>query len=246
MTGDVAAGGFVRGVKHGLSGIALITRPGIRLFVVIPLIINIGLFIVALTAVGMALDYAVDSYLGSWPEWIQGIVWVIFALLSAVVVFFSFSIVANIVASPFNSMLSEAVERHLQGSQQALPFSWARVARDLGRTIPAELRKLLYIGLRALPLLVLSLIPVVNVVAPALWLLFGAWMLCLEYLDCPFGNHSVFFPSALNGMRKRRSLSLGFGLCITVFTLIPVLNFIAMPIGVAGATSMYCRHHANG
>ena len=96
--------------------------------------------------------------------------------------------------------------------------------------------------MRALPLLLLSFIPGLNVTATALWVLFGAWRLCLEYLDCPLGNHRNFFPRVIEEMRERRSMSLGFGLFITVPTLIPLVNFIAMPVGVAGATSLYLAH----
>ncbi len=240
----IGADGFSAGVRHALRGFSLITRPGVRGFVIVPLLINIVLFTLALVGVGNAVDFAVERYLGSWPEWIQSLLWVVFALLAAVLVFFTFSIVANIVASPFNGMLAEAVERHLNPELGALEFSWQRLLRDLGRTLSSELRKLFYIALRALPLLVLSVIPGLNVVAPALWLLFGAWMLCLEYLDCPLSNHSVFFPAVLERMRERRRLALGFGATMTVLTTIPLLNFLAMPIGVAGATSLYCAHVA--
>lgn len=234
--------GLIAGARHALRGFSLITAPGVRAYVIVPLMINIVLFIFALIGVGNALDFAIAQYLGSWPEWIQWLIWLVFALLAAVVVFFTFAVIANIVASPFNSLLAEAVERHLDAQSGAVEFSWSRLLADLKRTLIAELRKLIYIGLRALPLLILSFIPGLNMLAPALWLIFGAWMLCLEYLDCPLGNHGAFFPRVIEEMRARRRLALGFGFTMTILTLIPVLNFIAMPVGVAGATSLYCAH----
>ncbi len=244
-------GGFFDGVRHALRGFGLIRARGVRVFVIVPLLINVVLFAGALIGAGNLLDYFLDRYLHGWPDWIQWLVdllewlvWLLFAALAAVIAFFTFSVVANIIASPFNGLLAEAVEHHLQPGRGAVDTSWRRVLADVRRTLVAELRKLVYIGLRALPLLVLSLIPGLNVLAPALWLLFGAWMLCLEYLDCPLGNHSAFFPRVIDEMRARRPLALGFGLAMTVLTLIPVLNFIAMPVGVAGATSLYCARIA--
>lgn len=234
--------GFVAGVRHALAGFRLITRPGVRAYVVVPLLINVVLFGLALYGVTLAIDLVVERYLGNVWAWLQGLVEILLTVLAVVLVFFSFSIVANIVASPFNGMLAEAVERHLRPHMGAMTFSWRRLLGDVGRTVVAELRKLLYIGIRALPLLVVSIIPGLNLLAPALWLLFGAWMLCLEYLDCPLGNHRAFFPRVLTEMRARRRLALGFGGAVTLITLIPVVNFVAMPIGVAGATSLYCRH----
>ncbi|MEZ5582290.1 MAG: hypothetical protein R3F37_05475 [Candidatus Competibacteraceae bacterium] len=46
-----------------------------------------------------------------------------------------------------------------------------------------------------MPLLVLFVIPGVNVIAPLLWLVFGAWMLALQYADYPMGNHGLRFRS---------------------------------------------------
>ncbi|MGR8918732.1 MAG: sulfate transporter CysZ [Gammaproteobacteria bacterium] len=238
--------GFVEGVRLAASGLRLIAQPGVRVFVAIPLAINVVLFTLALYGASSMLDSLMARYLGSWPEWIQSIAWGLFAILAAVIVFFTFSVVANLVASPFNGMLSEAVERMLDPAQPALEFSWRRVLADLRRTVFAELRKLLYIVLRALPLLLLSVIPGLNALAPPLWLLFGAWMLCLEYLDCPLGNHSVFFPRVVDEMRANRRLALGFGATMTLMTMVPLLNYFAMPAGVAGATRLYVRHIAAG
>ncbi|MBP2261259.1 uncharacterized protein involved in cysteine biosynthesis [Pseudomonas sp. BP8] len=38
---------------------------------------------------------------------------------------------------------------------------------------------------RALALLILSFIPVVNVIAAPLWLIFGVWMMAIQYIDYP-------------------------------------------------------------
>lgn len=241
---SVAQAGLRHGVQHALAGFRLIVQPGVRGYVAIPLAINVVLFVLALYGIGAVFDWALGRFLAGWPEWLQQVLWAVFALLAGVTVFFTFTIVANVVASPFNGLLAEAVETHLLRPGEPLVLSWRRVLREAARSVLAELRKLVYIGLRALPLLVLSVIPMLNLLAPPLWLLFGAWMLALEYLDCPLGNHGRLFPAALAEMRAHRRMSLGFGGCMTLVTLIPGLNFLAMPVGVAGATSLYCAYFA--
>jgi len=42
-------------------------------------------------------------------------------------------------------------------------------------------------------------------------------------------------------LRRRRLLSIGFGAAAASLTMIPVVNFIAMPAAVAGATAMWVR-----
>ena len=241
-----ASAGVVWGARHAMGGFRLLLKPGVRLFVILPLLINTTLFILALSGLGATLDYAVDRYLADWPEWIQWLLWCVFGLLAALIVFFTFALLANVVASPFNSLLAEAVERYLNGQLESAAFSWKNFAREALRSIRAELRKLLYFAVRAIPLVIISIIPVINVVAPPLWIVFGAWMLSLEYLDCPLGNHGRLFPAAVEVLRSKRRLALGFGGCMTVLTLIPLVNFLAMPVGVAGATRMYCEHFAGG
>lgn len=233
--------GIASGVGHALGGLRLIAAPGVRAYVALPLAINVVLFALALWALGAAVDWTLERYLAAWPEWLHGLLWLVFTVIAAGAVFFGFALVANVVASPFNGLLAAAVEAHLGGDVVAAPPGWRTLGREVLRGLGGELRKFLYIALRALPLLLLSLVPGLNLLAPPLWLLFGAWMLALEYLDCPLANHDQPFPSALEHLRAHRGMALGFGAVVTVLTLLPVVNFIAMPVGVAGATSLYVR-----
>ena len=79
----------------------------------------------------------------------------------------------------------------------------------------------------------------INLAAPVLWFLYTAWILVLEYSDYPMGNHGLKFREMRARLRKRRVLGLGFGAATAGLTMIPVLNFIAMPSAVAGATAMW-------
>jgi sodium-dependent dicarboxylate transporter 2/3/5 len=94
-------------------------------------------------------------------------------------------------------------------------------------------------GVAMLSGLLLFLIPGINLAAPFLWLAFGAWMLALEYADCPLGNHGVTFRESRGLIAQRRGVALGFGTVIMGLTAVPGLNLIAMPVAVCGATAMY-------
>ena len=79
----------------------------------------------------------------------------------------------------------------------------------------------------------------VNVAAPFIWFLFTAWMLTIEYGDYPMGNHDIDFKQQREKLRSNRQLAFGFGSGVMVLTMIPVINFLAMPVAVAGATRMF-------
>ncbi len=112
---------------------------------------------------------------------------------------------------------------------------------DWVQALKSEARKISYFLLRAVPLLLLFLIPGINIVAPFLWLAFSAWFLTLEYADYPMSNHGYSFNWQLQRMKRRRMTALGFGGGLTLLMMIPLLNFLAMPAAVIGATRLWCE-----
>ena len=109
------------------------------------------------------------------------------------------------------------------------------------RTVGAEIRKTIYFLLWLIPLVLLTIIPVINVVAPFAWFLFAAWSFSLEYTDSPLGNRGMLFAEIREYNRNNRMRSLGLGTGVFVMTSIPVLNFLAMPVAVCAATKMTTR-----
>ena len=46
---------------------------------------------------------------------LETLIWLFFGVLAALIVFFAFTPVANIVAAPFNALMAEKIEMHLTG-----------------------------------------------------------------------------------------------------------------------------------
>lgn len=229
---------------HGASvlftGLKLLTRSGLRRFVVIPLVINMAIFAIVLWFGMQWFDQFLSNMLPDWLSWAEFILWPLFALSYFLIVFYLFALLINVIAAPFNSLLAEKVEQYLRGEKNTSSNeSNAQLLKEIPRSIGNELSKLLYFLLRSIPLLLLFVIPGINVVAPFLWLLFSAWMLSLEYLDYPLGNHNVSFKTTRMLARQQRITCLSYGAVVTGFTMIPIINFIAMPAAVAGATVLY-------
>ncbi len=238
---------LLAGAGFFTNGLSLITKPGVKKHVVIPLAINIILFAVAIyylfTQYEVLVNYLTPGVPSWMPdfltpiiEWFVGLLWILFAAVVLIIVFFSFTILANIIGAPFNSYLSAAVERHLTGSDPVALE--ANIIKQSFEAIGGELRKMLYLIIWSIALLIITFIPVINIISPFLWALFGAWMLAIEYADYPLGNRGLTFPLIKNTLRNNRSLALGFGGMATLATMIPVVNFLVMPVAVAGATAM--------
>ncbi|MCP4470005.1 MAG: sulfate transporter CysZ [Gammaproteobacteria bacterium] len=234
MIGDVTIG-----IQALARSLRLLNKPGVRVYVVIPLCINLLLF-GALIWYGYSLFNPLVEWMMSFVsdllDFLEWFIWLFFGTLAAVAVFFSFTPVANIVAAPFNALMAEKIEIHLTGKAPSSNVSFAKMALD---AIASQLRKLVYILLWALGLFLVSLIPVINLIAPVLWVVFGSWLLSLEYFDYPMGNHDIVFDEEKRYLRERRGIALGFGGGVMVMTSIPIVNFIAMPVAVAAATLLW-------
>ena len=232
-------GDFIAGIKYLVAGFGLIIKPGIRLYVLVPLLINSLLFAAAIVYGAHLLSDFIEPWLTGWWEWLRWLLWPIFVIVALTVIFFCFSIIANLIAAPFNGFLAAAVEARITGIVQSETGSLSQLPVEIKKALKSEFKKFTYFAIRAIPLLILFLIPFVQLAAPFLWFLFGAWMLALEYMDYPMGNHGIIFPEQRQTMAAKRQLTFGFGIGALVLTLIPVLNFIAIPVAVCGATKLW-------
>jgi len=231
---------YIKGINDCLSGLGLIFKSGIRRYVIIPLLINTALFGGAIYILYQQMDIWLEKLLPDWLHWLEWLIVPLFFLTIILVVFFSFTLVANLISAPFNSYLSASVEQKLTGSKPENLVN-EPVWKTVVRTVGAEIRKTVYFLLWLIPLALLTIIPVINVAAPFAWFLFAAWSFSLEYVDSPLGNRGMLFDEIRAYNRKNRMRSLGLGTGVFVLTSIPVLNFLAMPVAVCAATKMTSR-----
>ena len=233
-TSDIMQGAACLG-----RGVKLIRHPQVRLYVIMPLLINVilfgGLIWFGYQQFSPLVEWLI-SFVPGFLDFLRWIIWLFITMLTAIIVFFTFTPIANIVAAPFNALLSEKIEIMLTGKAISSEISFLTMVKN---SLLSQLGKLLYIALWSLALLLFSLIPLVNFAAPFLWVLFGSWLLSLEYLDYPMGNHDLSFSRQKQLLSSRKGLALGYGGSVMVLTSIPLINFIVMPVAVAGATLLY-------
>ncbi len=235
---------LLSGPDYLREGLKLVLSPGLRLFVLLPLAINLILFI---ALIGFAVDQFsgwLNSLMSGMPGWLSFLdflLWPLFVALLLLMVFFTFTMLANIIAAPFNGFLAEKVEVVVRGTDPFPAFSWSELVAMVPRTLKREVRKLSYFLPRTLGLLILSLIPGLNLIATPLWLLFGVWMMAVQYIDYPADNNKMSWQDMLTWLRAKRWQSLGFGGITYVALLIPFVNLLMMPAAVAGATLFWVR-----
>lgn len=238
-------GNPVKGSGYLLRGFGMLTQPGIRQFVLIPLLVNILLFSGAIWLLVAQFDQWMAYWIGKLPAWLSfldWLIWPLFAVLVLVVVYYGFSLVANLIAAPFNGFLSEKVERMTRGESVA-DEGWKGLLTMVPRALMRELAKMAYYLPRLFLLLIFSFIPVLNVAAPFLWFLFGAWMMAIQYCDYPMDNHKVSFARMKTLLGERKLTSVSFGAMVQIGMMVPVVNLIVMPAAVIGATLYWVEEH---
>src|SRR5690606_12869490 len=192
---------LLRGSGYLREGWQRIRQPGLRRFVVIPLAVNLLLF-AALVSWGIRqFNYWMDRLMPHLPEWagfVEWLLWPLFALVVLLVLFFGFSIVANLIASPFYGFLAEKIAEQERGLGSPAT-GWHEILMMVPRSLGRELRKIVYYLPRLTGLLLLTLIPVVNLLASPLLLLFGVWMMAVQYIDYQGTTSRSAFPTCCAG-----------------------------------------------
>lgn len=238
---------FLAGPAYLLRGFAMLREPALRRYVIIPILINILLIVAVVGLLGWQLAGWLDQWLGGlpgWLAWLETLLWWVAVLLSTLAFCYVFTLLANLIASPFNGLLSARVEKLATGRA---PESGMTLAGEMFDGVRGELRRLRYYGARAFLLAIVSLalffLPPANLLIAPLWFVFGAFMLAFEYLDQPMANRGLTFDAKILQLRSRRWRHLGFGSLVTVMTAVPLANLVVMPAAVVGATLLYLDCH---
>ena len=232
-------GSLVTGAHYLVRGFHALRQRKVWPFVILPLCINLIIFILLSQYLITQGQYWVTQATGWLPDWLDflgKLIWLITSLLILLIWVFCFTLVASFIASPFYGFLSAVVQTQYDGSSPANNRSlWQEVPHALGR----ELSKYAYYLPRLLLLFLLSWIPPLTLVAPFLWFFFAAWMLAIQYLDYPADNQAQPLSTMIATMKNQRLTYLGFGGLISIGMMIPLINLIVMPASVAGATLLY-------
>lgn len=233
-------GSLKDGINYFLEGFKLITKPGLRLYVLIPLLINISLFSFAtwysFSVFGGWLDILI-SKIPDWLSFIEWILWPVFVLTLGTIIFFVFNMIANIIASPFNGILAEKTELYLSNETAIEETGLSEFIHIIPHSIKRELHKLKYYLPRFILLSLLSFIPGVNILV----FLFAAWMMAVQYIDFPMDNHKILFSDMITLIKSRNLSALGFGAVVMFSLMIPILNFIVIPAAVCGASIFWVK-----
>ncbi|MEG9490354.1 sulfate transporter CysZ [Mannheimia indoligenes] len=231
------------GFHYFIYGWKLLLQRQFLPFVIFPILINTLLMVGLIWAFFANIGELLALMLPTWLEWLSFILIPLIFLMILVGFYFAFTTLANFVAAPFNALLAEKVELQLTGEPLG-DMSFGAMLKDVPRMLKREWQKMMYSIPRLIALFVLGFLPVVGqTIVPILTFMFGAWLIAIQYCDYPFDNHKISFQRMRNALTQYRTLNFTFGALVSLFTMLPFVNLVVMPVAVCGATALWVNEY---
>lgn len=227
------------------TGLSLAVSKECRLFVIIPILINLVVLLLGGYLMFQSIYGLLQEYVNMLPQWLSFLSYLIYILLVASLGFvfcYIFSTIATIIASPFYGLLAEKAEGVIRGKSPVYndtDDSLAAIIKDVPRIIKRELQKMGFYLPRVLVCLIITFIPVINIIAPICWFLLAAWMMSIQYVDYAYDNHKISFAQMRHDLGRQRLATFSMGAIISLAMTIPVLNLLIPPAAVCAGTKYY-------
>ncbi len=235
---------FMKGFFYPLqAGRVLRLHPSLIRYIIIPFAINVSVFGLAVYLGISIFQTTVMPLIPQGDAWywviLAWLLWLLAVLITAILVFFTFTAIGVLIASPFNDLLSERTEEALAGKRHEEPFVFRAFLTDVRKIIINEAKKILLFVLGMALLLFLNLIPGLGpILYSILSLLFTIFFLVVEYTGYFLTRKRLTFHDQRRFIFSRPFLMLGFGSGVLCLLAVPFLQFLCIPLAVIGATQL--------
>lgn len=182
-------------------------------------------------------DYLGTGTLGEVAKWIVSL---ILSVLLYFIVNFTFVLIVSIIASPFNDILSNRIEKQMLGEElPSFSESMKGSMSNLVKTIVTESKKVTIILGITMMAAVIGFIPFLS----PLSILLSAIVLSTEFIDFSWSRHNMEFKECRTEYRKN-ILSYSFGgLFFMLLVSIPLVNIIVPSYGTSYFTVLWVKNN---
>ena len=235
---------FSRGFLYPFrAGKFIKNHPGLLKYIVMPFLINVVVFSGAVYWGFSFFNGIVVNYIPQGEAWYWAILsyflWTVAVIVTMVLVFFSFTVIGAIIASPFNEILSEKTEELLSGIHHDEHFVLKVFLRDGMNTVLDESKKIMIFVLLMIMLLPLNILPGGSLPYSFLTVLLTIFFLVVEYTGYVFYRKHLTFREQRRFIFSQKFMMLGFGTGVMGILAVPFLQLCCIPLGVVGATQLW-------
>lgn len=239
--------------------ITFIKNPKLIKYIAIPIAVNIVVAIALYSGLlyfGWQIVDGVEADLTLWlnelianlPQWLSlltyiasGLIAIVRFMLIVILLIATGFVLTQfgvLLGAPWYGQLSEQLEKLRTGKVELIELD---IARDLGRAILYELKKLVLIALVGIPLLAINLFPGVGTLISSI----GSFSLttvivALDFLDSCLERRRLKFRQKLKVVFANFPASGSFGLVCLGLISIPLVNLVTIPLCVASGTLFIC------
>ena len=244
---------MAHGFRMAWRGIAFLGRHHtLWKWAILPTVINNVVFTLAFALFvffyqdiyGLATSFLPQTPPQTWYAWfwvapLRFLGWAIGLLLlltALVVLYLIFLLLGTTIAAPFLDVLAQRVEGLVTERAQEAHATVLGATRTIGASMLDEVKKLTFFLLVQLAFLILALLPVLTPLMAIVATLFIVLFLPLEYAGFAMDHRHLRFAQRRHFIWQHRWLMLGFGAAAFLTLLVPLLNFICLPVLVTGGT----------
>ncbi|MBN1902146.1 EI24 domain-containing protein [Candidatus Sumerlaeota bacterium] len=166
---------------------------------------------------------------------------IFFWLIALILVYFTFTPLALIIASPFNDYLGEMVEKSCQCEVADQRPLFRKIIGEALFAMKNEIKRLMLFLLVFLVLFPLNIIPitgsVIYLVLNFIWACYG---LAFEFTGYATDRRHIRLGEKINLLNRNLAFFMGFGLITALFMMIPFLNVFAVSLSAVSETLAFC------
>ncbi len=236
---------FTSGISAPFRSLSLVSKTkAFWPYFIVPFILNLALLSAAFYVGYAFLLPVIHGLLPQGGAWYYRLIhWIVSPLLTLFLILATallYSITGSILTAPFNDFISARIEESMTGVKGNEPFSFFRFIADIARIALNVVRLLVLIVVFHLLILFCNLIPLAG---SALYgfLSFSAmcFFLGFQFFDFPLDRRRMAFGAKLSLMWRFKLLTIGLGLGFFIISLVPLVGFLGLNLGAAGATMLF-------
>lgn len=230
-----------QGIKAYAKAVGLISKLNLWKYFFVPALIGLITGIVIILLAYSASDNIGNRIASNWVwEWgketITTISHFIGGLLVLIVGITIYKHIVMAFSAPFMSPVSEKVEVYLTGRDIDLSDTWSEFFELLLRGIKINIRNLFFELLFTLPLMILSLIPVLNLFSAVLIFYIQAYYAGFGNMDYTMERYFNYNDS-IQFVKRHKGTAVGNGVLFSIMLFIPLIGImLTLPISTVAST----------
>ena len=233
-----------KGIKAYASALGLISTLGLWKYFAVPVLISfITASLIGLSAWSWSDNVAntIDLlWIWEWgADWFHGFAEILGGIFIIILGLIVYKHIVMALSAPFMSPVSTAIEHHFLGEKHI--HRNTSNTSQLWRGIRINVRNLAMEIFITIPLLILSLIPVLNIVTTVLLFLVQAYYAGFGNMDYTLERH-YGYKESVGFVKRHKGVAIGNGIIFTIMLFIPVIGVLmVLPLSVTAASSQTIR-----